>query len=67
MIKSQLVREKPIKPAVHCLRTVYAGGHIRPEKREIILELYHFSPQKCVLEIPPTDYKDAQFAWPDLQ
>lgn len=44
MIKSQLVQEKPIRPAAHCLKAGYAGEHLRPEKREKISELHNFTP-----------------------
>lgn len=42
MIKSQLVRQKPIRPTIHCLRTVYAGEHIGLQKRDVILPLQNF-------------------------
>lgn len=42
MIKSQLVRQKPIRPAIHCLRTVYAGEHIGLQKRDTVLPLQNF-------------------------
>lgn len=42
MIKSQLVQQKPIRPAIHCLRPVYAGEHIGLQKRDAILPSHNF-------------------------
>lgn len=42
MIKSQLVRQKPIRPAIHCLRPVHAGEHTGLQKRDAISPLHNF-------------------------